>query len=436
MEESVVSGPVSAEEESSIELPEALQEPTHSKNLLFLALYGVANMVIGVVSIALASVLLPLQLGTLVTGDQTGVFSLILGVGSVASVLTNPLVGMFSDRTTSRFGRRRPWLIAGGVSTVIVLFCLSVAPSLIFVAITWIFLQIAINLVQASLSSIIPDQIPVHQRATVSAFGTGVGVMVGGLIGQILIAQVFKGVQAAYSAIAVTATIMLVLFLIVLREKPLPREFVRPFRVKDIFAAFYLNPKAYPDLFLTWLARCLMFLGYTTVVNFIFYYLQDDVHYAQHFPGQTTAQGVQMFFAAMVGSILLASLVGGIISDKLERRKVFVIAAGLVMMVALLLYGLFPSWTIVIIATIIEGLGMGTFLAVDLALASQVLSKPENRGKDIGIINTAIFLPMILSPVIAGIALNALHSYLVLFVILAVATVLSALLVIPIKGVR
>jgi len=283
MDESIVPELVESQK-TDMELPEVLQEPTTSKHPLFLVLYGVANMVIGIGNITLATVLLPRQIATMVSANQTGTFALIVGVGAVAAVLTNPL--------------------------------------------------------------------------------------------------------------------------------------------------------AHRDFFLTWLARCLMFLGYTTVVNFMFYYLQDAVRYMRVFPGQTTAQGVQTFFAINVGSILVASLVGGMLSDKLQRRRLFVIVASLIMTVGLLLYAFFPTWAMVIVATVVLGLGMGVFLSVDLALASQVLPRAEDRGKDMGIINTAIFLPMILSPIIAGVTLSALHSYVVLFSLLAVGTLLSAILVLPIKSVR
>src|SRR5256714_4807092 len=435
MDESIVPQSI-VSQKAHVELPEVLQEPTSSKHPLFLVLYGVANMVIGIGNITLATVLLPMQIASMVSANQTGTFALIVGVGAVAAVLTNPLVGMLSDRTPSRSGSRRSWLVAGGILTVAAVLLLSVASSLLLVVIEWIFLEIAINLVQASLTAILPDQVPVRQRATVSAFAAGLGTLLGGLFGQILVAQVFKEIHAAYASIAVAIVIMLALFLLVLREAPLSREQVPPFRIKQIFAAYSLTPLTHRDFFLTWLARCLMFLGYTTVVNFMFFYLQDAVQYVRVFPGQTTAQGVQTFFAINVGSILVASLFGGMLSDKMQRRKLFVIVASIIMTVGLLLYAFFPTWAMVIVATVVLGLGMGVFLAVDLALASQVLPKAADRGKDMGIINTAIFLPMILSPLVAGVTLSALHSYLALFSLLAVGTLFSAVLIVPIKSVR
>jgi MFS family permease len=436
MDESIISrSGGSLETEHS--LPEVLREPTSSKSPLFLVLYGVANMVIGVGNITLSSIVLPLHIDSVVSANQTTIFSLVVGIGAVAAMLTNPLAGMFSDRTTSRFGRRRSWLIAGGILTVVATLLLSLASSLLLVVLEWIFLQVAINIVQAALSALIPDQVPVRQRATVSAFAAGFGTLLGGLVGAILVAQVFRGIQAAYTSIAVAVFIMLSLFLLVLRELPLPRENVPPFRFKSLFTGFsVLNPLTYHDFFLTWLARCLVFLGYTTVVNFMFFYLQDAVGYARSFPGQTTAQGVQTYFAINVASILVGSLLGGILSDRLQRRKVFVISAGFAMTLALLLFGFFPTWTVVVAAAAVLGLGMGVFLSADLALGSQVLPTAEDRGKDIGIINTAIFLPMVLAPLLVGITVGVLHSYVLLFSLLAVGMLCSAALISRIKSVR
>src|SRR5260370_2605930 len=125
-----------------VELPEALREPTRSKNLLFMALYAVANMVILVGNISIASILLPEQIATFTPGNQTTIFSLILGLGAVTAVVTNPVVGMFSDRTTLRLGRRRPCSIAGRTLTGPDLLLMAHAPSPLLVAIAYFFFQL------------------------------------------------------------------------------------------------------------------------------------------------------------------------------------------------------------------------------------------------------------------------------------------------------
>ncbi len=433
MDEIIVPEQVSLRE-TQTEIPEALREPTRAKNLLFMVLYTVANMVIGVSNITIGTILLPEHIATFASKEQTTIFSLILGVGAVAAVLTNPVVGMFSDRTTLRLGRRRPWLIAGGALTVLDLLLLAHAPSLLVVAIEWIVLEIAINMLQVANVAILPDQVTVRQRATISALAAGFGTLLGGLFGQILVAQFFTPIPAAYTSLAISIAIMVALFLLILREVPLPREHVPHLQVRQALTMF--KPLGSRDFALVWIARCLIFLGYTTAFNFMFYFLQDTVHYAQVVPGHTIAQGVQTLFAINVVAIIVASLVGGMLSDRLQRRKLFVIAASGMMTVSLLLYAFFPTWSMVLVGTVFLGVGFGVFLSVDLALASQVLPNAADRGKDIGIFQAAIFVPMILSPVIAGITLSALHSYLALFALLAVAALLAAMLIIPIKSVR
>ncbi len=416
------------------EVPEALQEPTRSKNLLFMVLYTVANMVIGVGNIAIATILLPEHIALFAPANQTSIFALILALGALAGVLTNPIVGMFSDRTTWSLGRRRPWYIAGGLLTVLDILLMARAPSLLWLAIGFIVLVIGINMLLVTLSAILPDQVPVRQRATISALAGGPGVLLGGLVGQILVAQIFKGIPVAYTSLAITIAIMVALFLLVLREPPLPREYSQPLQLKQVSGM--LGPLGRREFALVWAARCLIFLGYTTVVNFMFFFLQNAVHYTTLFPGQTTAQGVSLFFAVNVASIILASVVGGILSDRLQRRKPFVIAASVIMAVGLLLYALFPTWSMVLVGTVFLGTGFGIYVGVDLALASQVLPAAADRGKDIGIINAAIFVPMVLSPLVAGITLSLLHSFLALFAGLSVGALIASVLIVPVKSVR
>src|SRR5260370_4454315 len=321
MDESIVSDV--AVPQVHVELPEALREPTRAKSLLFLLLYTVASMVIGVANITIGSILLAEHIAAIGSKDQTSIFSLLLAVGAVAAVLTNPLAGMFGDRTTSRLGRRRPWLIAGGLLTVVDLLLMSIAHSLLLVAIGYIVLNVGINMIDQSLSAIVPDQVPVRQRATISGLSGGLGTILGGIIGITLVSQFFTAIQAASTVLAIVVAIMVGAFLLILRDVPLPREYVPPFHIKKVVTAYWLNPIVHRDFALVWVARCLMFLAYTTVVAFMFYFLQDAVHYAQVFPGQTTAQGVNMFFTINGITIIIASLVGCIISDSLHLPKLF-----------------------------------------------------------------------------------------------------------------
>ena len=256
---------------------EALEAPTRPKSLAFQLLYGLANAVIGIGNIVFYTILLPARIAQVSPVNQTTTFILISALGAVASVITNPLVGAWSDRTTSAMGRRRPWLLAGMVLMVLAMLVLALARATLVLALGAILLQIAVNVLLAALSAILPDQIPVAQRATVSAFA-GMAPLVGGVIGQILVAQVIKNIFVSFLGLALVSALILLVFIAVLRDLRLPREAVAPFQLKHVLAAFWLNPLKYSDFALTWLARCLIFLGSTTTINYLNYFLQDAVH--------------------------------------------------------------------------------------------------------------------------------------------------------------
>jgi MFS family permease len=412
---------------------QAGQIPTQALGPGFLLLYGLANAVIGIGNITFYTLLLPERLATIAPHAQTAAFILISASGAVASILTNPLVGAFSDRTTSALGRRLPWVLVGGMLLLLAMLCLALASSLLVLGLGSILLQIAINVLLAALSAIIPDQVPLVQRATVSAVG-GMAPLVGGLIGQVIVGQVVTQPPLAFLVLGQVSLIILLLFCLRVRDQSVPAS-PPPFRLVDVPRSLWLSPRRYPDFALTWLARCLIFLTSTTVVNYMYYYLQDEVRLPQ-VNSIPVAQGVQIFYTLYVISLLVASLIAGRLSDRLQRRKPFVIGASGLMAIGMALFACFPSWQMVLVATVILGLGFGTYLSVDLALASQLLPEAKQHGKDIGLINTAIFLPMLIAPLLAGVALGQGHSYPLLFGLIVLGTILAAVLIVPIKQVR
>ena len=58
---------------------------------------------------------------------KVGDIALITGVGAVFGFISSPFFGKLSDRTTSRLGMRRPWLIAGVIGTAISLLIVATA---------------------------------------------------------------------------------------------------------------------------------------------------------------------------------------------------------------------------------------------------------------------------------------------------------------------
>jgi len=397
-------------------------------------------MITGLCNLTIYQALLPGQVAALDPANKVTIITVVSALGALGAAIANPLAGALSDHTTSRLGRRRPWLIGATLLAFIVLILMAQARNVLWLGIGAVCTQILMNIVLAALTAIIPDQVPLQQRATVSAFA-GMAPLVGGVIGLALITQVVRGTQAAYYAIAVLSLLFLGLFLLILRDKPLPKNAAPALSLKIFLANFWVNPLKHPDFGYTFLARFFVFMGYSVTVMFTFYFLQDAVKYGVVSPGQAAnpaviTQGVAIFQTIVVGALFVTSIIGGIISDRLQRRKPFVVGASMVMTVALLLLAFFPIWSFVLVAAAILGFGFGIYLSVDLALATQVSPTESEHGKYLGIMNAAIFVPLIVAPALAGFTLGMFHSYTALFLVAAFCTMLASALILPIKSVR
>jgi MFS family permease len=166
------------------------------------------------------------------------------------------------------------------------------------------------------------------------------------------------------------------------------------------------------------------------------YYLQDAVHYTKLFPGQTVEQGYATLSIFSTIVLLLSTFLGGVVSDRLQRRKLFVVIASIIMAPGLFVFAFFQTWAGAIAGQVVLGLGFGVYLSVDQALATQVLPSNSDRAKDMGIINIDNTLPQSLAPALAAPILATTHSYLVLFVLAGIVTLIGSFVVQPIKSVR
>src|SRR6266699_2774027 len=164
-------------------------------------------------------------------------------------------------------------------------------------------------------------------------------------------------------------------------------------------------------------------------LGYLLYFLQDAVHY------QKAAQGVTTFQVILTGTLLIASIISGILSDKFQRRKIFVMGASLVIVLAFLILAFFQTWPAVELAAAVLGLGFGAYLGVDIALITQVLPSASARGKDLGVINIANALPQVVGSAVAALVINSFHSYTLLFVFAAILASLGAVLIQRIKSV-
>jgi MFS family permease len=416
-------------------LPEALQTPTRPVSLGFMLALTLANSVLYMCYIGIGGLLLPLQISTIDPAHKVVNLGIVTSIAVLLALIGNPLAGALSDRTASRFGRRRPWIFVGAIVSAFALIIMLSAQSIAMIFIGWAAFQLFSNFILAALTAIVPDQIPEAQRGTVSGI-VGLATSVGSIIGSIIIGIVIKSPGPSYLLLTVLLLVILVPYSIFLREKTLPKESVQKFRVGAFLKNFWVDPRKHPDFAWAWLTRFIPVFGYFLGTGYLFYYLQDAVHYARLFPGQGVEQGVSLLTIVSTLVAIVFTLVGGILSDRLKRRKIFIVLANLILAAALFVFAFVPSWPVLLTTTALLGIGFGMYIAVDAALVTLVLPSANNRAKDMGIVNIANTLPQSLAPALAAFIITATHSYFALFATGAVVTLLGILVVRPIKAVR
>ena len=151
---------------------------------------------------------------------------------------------------------------------------------------------------------------------------------------------------------------------------------------------------------------------------YLLYFLRDQVHYKH------PAQGLFILIAIYTGFVIITAIVGGVISDRIGKRKMIVTVSGILMGAAALLLTFVETWPAAMVAAVLFGAGFGAYLAVDQALITQVLPAAKDRAKDLGIINIAIVGPAAVAGAIAAV-LVSLGGYPALFAATAVVAAIG-----------
>ncbi len=411
----------------------ALAEPVVRVRPLWVTGVVLVNLGINAAFFGPLQVLLAQQAAHFDVGQKEAILALVTGCGAAVSMVANPLFGALSDRTASRFGRRVPWVLLGAILGAVALIALAGAPNVAVMALLWCLVQAGANAMYAAIFAAIPDRVPVPQRGTVGGLAA-MGQTVGILVGAIIAAVVAGNFAAGYWFCAAALLGGVVLYLFKSDDQPLPPSERPPFSLGTFLKGFWVSPKRYPDFAWAWLTRFLVSTGNHMVTIYLLYFLTDAVH-LKEVNGIDPEFGVLVATGLYAVAVIITSVLGGRLSDKMGKRKPLVIASSVVIAVASLILAFAPTWTGAIAGAVVLGIGFGAYLAVDFALITQVLPAALDRGRDLGVINIANSLPQVLAPVIAFVFVKNLGGYVSLYVAAAIVGLLGAVFVVKIKSV-
>jgi MFS family permease len=204
---------------------------------------------------------------------------------------------------------------------------------------------------------------------------------------------------------------------------------------REFLRGFWISPRAHPDFAWAWLTRFLMQLSYSMATLYLLYYLRDELHYETLFPGSTAETGLLILILLNTVVAMVATVIGGVISDRSGRRKRSVTIAALILSGPGVALAFWPSWPCALGSAVVLGLGYGVYMSVDQALVTQVLPAAVNRGRDLGLINIANSAPQVLSPAIAAPLVAHAGGYPTLYLSVTAISLLGAVFVRKIRGV-
>jgi Na+/melibiose symporter-like transporter len=331
--------------------------------------------------------------------------AVISAVAVVASIVVQPTVGVISDYTITRWGRRKPYIFVGGILDMVFLY--GIASSNTFLALTafYFLIQVSSNFAQGPFQGYVPDLVPSSQVGKASGL-MGLMIVLGTIVGAGIVN--FAGSDSLFTATLALGAVEIVAMIIVVtrvREGTTgpKRTMSWPRVAMSAWGTDILREKS-----VVWLLVVrLLFLGATAAVTSL------GVFYFQRAHGLSKDDALQFVFVASVivaGMSGLASIPGARLSDRYGRKPVIYVGMAL-LAVGLLGMTFAPSPEIAVAIFVSGGVGIGLFLSVDWALMTDVIPK-HTSARYMGILNagTALASPtfLVVSGVLStGIAMAA-----------------------------
>ena len=345
----------------------------------------VFSLALGVVSNTLEPAVLGHKVLELVPEQKNTALGFATFAGLIVAVVCQPIIGAWSDRTQSRWGRRAPYFVLGTLLVVACLYAIALAPTFSIVVAGVVLIQLASNTVQAPWQALIPDQVPAGQRGLASGLKAAFDILsfvIGRQISGRLVAA--GSTLGAVSVAAALFVLALVLTLAAAREHPFTTSSPPPGSTATALArSFSVDWKAHPA-FAWWLVnRFLFWAGFIALNTFLLFYVIDVIGMreaeAQRFVGD---------MSTVIGLVLLVVTVpSGWLADRVGRKPL-VASAGVLAAAGSAMVLVVRTPALLTTAGALLGLSVGMFLSANWALVTDLVPEAE-AARYLGIANIA-----------------------------------------------
>jgi MFS family permease len=391
----------------------------------------VVKLVLFAIYTGMISVLLPERVAALDPHDKVAALATISAIALAVTAVAQPVIGAFSDRTSTRFGRRLPWMAAGAAVGGIAIGAIGGAPGILILGVLWAIALPSLHGLEVSTDAYLVDAFRPSRRGFAAGI-VGIAVVAGTACGAVLSGSLSSRPATATVILGGAVLVALAIFAVLVREAPTAATGRTRKTVRQVARLAAATIAAHPDFIKVLLWQFGFSIAYSTVFAYLLYIFTDLLHVSG------TAAAHLIAIATMLGGIGAAASVaiGGWLSDRLRRRRLFVLLGNALIVVGDLALLARPTIPTALATAALFGLGLGLSISCGRALASQVLPNPaRGAATGLGVLNTATSLGQAAAPVVGAVAIG-LGGYGLTFVASIVGAVACSVAIGLVRTVR
>jgi MFS family permease len=348
--------------------------------------------------------------------------------GTFIAVVVQPTIGTISDYTSTRWGRRKPYIFIGTILDVLFLVGIAFSQDLLSIAAFIALLQLSSNFAQGPFQGYVPDLVPARQVSTASAL-VGVMQVLGNVSGFIVASLAVAWGRYELGLLALGAVELTTMLSVVIRvdDPRQPRQRAGrswPSIASEAWGLDILRERSF-----MWLlgSRLAILTGSAILVNLGLFYVARSLGYDQT---QTGFALIAVVAVVALGT-MLAVAPAARLSDRVGRKKVIYTSCvfgvtGLSLLAlapavspahmmtttvsgdSSAILGAFvedPRFWVALLGVFSCGLSTGTFIAVDWALITDIIPKASS-GRYMGLSNVATASSGVLAIALGGMTMD------------------------------
>lgn len=362
-------------------------------------------------------------------GASPFIFGLIWLAGPFTGMVVQPIIGALSDKTTSRFGRRRPYLLGGALLSALALWALPnselitntissslgikfpALAALCFAAIMIWILDACVNIAQGPYRALVPDVVPQEQHSIANSYislAIGLGSVVAAGTAPFLkwAFDIQMSINAQFIMAALAFSLGMIWTCLMIKEhkfEPKKEDKAEKFNfINSLKEFFALSPEVSKICwmqFFTWIGNMCMMIYFTQYCVHTVFGVPDLSGVSEAIKSAYDAKVLagtnfsSICFAIFNLVCFIVAIPIGVLSVKFGNKKIHIISM-LSMAAAFLGMAFVTNVKLVAVLMGLSGIGWASICALPFAMLSQYI-KPGTEGSVMGIFNIFIAGPQV-----------------------------------------